>query len=126
MKNFVLLFLTLPIFFWSCSKEEQTNENNFIKFKIYGWYLRDTTIKTDGLKGVNFSETGDYCWTSIINSLDSTRCYGTFIQTSDSTLQWSTSGKVEFKLTIIDSTAKLASMQMSTQPPSYPLHGKYR
>jgi len=109
----------------SCSKDEAVS-NTVLKYKLSGWYYRDTAIKNDGLKGINFTPTGDYCWLRVVNTEDSLTCFGKYEQTSDSTLLWNSVNTVNFKITPLDSFApNYMQLQVFTQPPSFPLFGYY-
>jgi hypothetical protein len=123
-KQFLLFGILVLALISACTKDESTAPVYTYKYKLSGWYLRDTAIKTDGLKGINFSN-GNYCWQRQIAGKDSFRCDGTYTQTSDSTLLWNGSFPVNFKITLVDEASKTISVQMVTSPPSNALVGKY-
>ena len=123
-KHFLLSGILVLGLISACSKDESNAPVYSYKYKLSGWYLRDTAIKTDGLKGINFSN-GDYCWQRQFSGKDSFRCDGTYTQTSDSTLLWNGSFPVNFKITLLDEASKTISVQMVTSPPSSALVGKY-
>lgn len=123
-KHFLLSGILVLGLISACSKDESNAPVYSYKYKLSGWYLRDTAIKTDGLKGINFSN-GDYCWQRQFSGKDSFRCDGTYTQTSDSTLLWNGSFPVNFKVTLLDEASKTISVQMVTSPPSSALVGKY-
>ncbi|MFY8020311.1 MAG: hypothetical protein ACOVP1_03905 [Bacteroidia bacterium] len=126
MRNQVLLLgIAILGLLSSCTKDEVTTPEYAIKYKLSGWYLRDTAIKTDGLKGIHFND-GNYCWNRQIAGKDSFRCDGTYIQTSDSTFLWNGSFPVNFKVTLLDEASKTISLQVVTSPPSSALIGTYR
>jgi hypothetical protein len=123
-KHFLLSGILVLGLISACSKDESNAPVYSYKYKLSGWYLRDTAIKTDGLKGINFSN-GDYCWQRQFSGKDSFRCDGTYTQTSDSTLLWNGSFPINFKITLLDEASKTISVQMVTSPPSSALVGKY-
>ena len=123
-KHFLLFGILVLDLISACSKDASNAPVYSYKYKLSGWYLRDTAIKTDGLKGINFSN-GDYCWQRQFSGKDSFRCDGTYTQTSDSTLLWNGSFPVNFKVTLLDEASKTISVQMVTSPPSSALIGKY-
>jgi hypothetical protein len=126
MRNQVLLFgIAILGLLSACTKDDSSTPEYTIKYKLSGWYLRDTAIKTDGLKGINFNE-GKYCWNRQIASNDSFRCDGNYTQTSDSTFLWNGSFPVNFKVTVLDEASKTISLQVVTSPPSNALIGTYK
>lgn len=111
--------------FLGCSKDEPPMLPNF-NFTLQGWFLRDTAIKTDGLKGIHFTPEKQYCWLRVINNQDSLTCFGSYKQTSDSTLLWNDKFVVNFKIKPVDSIAGLWELRVATVPPSAPLYGPYQ
>lgn len=124
LKIFALvLFLTQLIL--ACKKEEQKDTYS-IQYKLSGPYIRDTSIHTDGYRILDLRESGDYCWTRVINGLDSNFCYGKYEQTSDTSLLWDGSVLVTFKITPIDSIPKRISLQLTSGQASSPLYGNHK
>lgn len=121
---FLLSFLIIGLIS-ACSKEEDNTPVYSIKYKLNGWYLRDTANKSDGLKGIHFNN-GNYCWNRQFSGKDSFRCDGTYTQTSDSTFLWNGSFPVNFKVTLLDEASKTISLQVVTSPPSSALIGTYQ
>ncbi len=124
-KQFLLFGILVLGLISACTKDESNAPVYSYKYKLNGWYLRDTAIKTDGLKGINFSN-GNYCWQRQFSGKDSFRCDGTYTQTSDSTLLWNGSFPVNFKVTLLDEASKTISLQVVTSPPSSALIGTYK
>lgn len=110
---------------FSCKKKDMPQLPS-IKYGLSGWYLRDSTIKTNGLKGIHFTDNNEYCWLRVVNGNDSLTCFGTYNQTSDSTLLWNDKFVVNFKITPIDTLPGIYELRVSTTPPSAPLYGPFR
>lgn len=121
--RFLIVALML-IFVVSCKDEETTVVN--YTYKLNGWYLRDTANKANGLKGIHFTDNNEYCWLRVVAGQDSLNCYGTYRQTSDSTLLWNETFVVNFKITPVDTMPGIIQLQVATTPPSAPLYGTYK
>ncbi|GAB1448244.1 MAG: hypothetical protein LCH37_13590 [Bacteroidetes bacterium] len=124
IKRFLLIPLAIALIS-ACSKDETTSSNYTINYKLKGWYLRDTSIKSDGYIGINFSEEGNYCWKRQIAGKDSSRCEGTFIQNSDTSFLWNGYSVVYYKIDTIDTQNRKLRIRMTTTPASNPLTGSY-
>ncbi len=117
----IVIYFVLAIA--SCKEQETTSVN--YTYKLSGWYLRDTANKANGLKGIHFTNDNQYCWLRVVAGQDSLNCYGTYRQTSDSTLLWNETFVVNFKITPIDTMPGIIQLQVATTPPSAPLFGTY-
>ncbi|OYU96505.1 MAG: hypothetical protein CFE21_08960 [Bacteroidetes bacterium B1(2017)] len=124
IRNITLIIIGISLLF-SCKKEEK-NPKYPIQYKLSGKYYRDSTIKSDGYKILNLREDGNYCWTRVIDGLDSNFCFGTYEQTSDTSMIWDKSTPIYFKITPIDTITKGIQLQVYSSPAMAALYGYYQ
>ena len=119
----MILFLGLTILF-ACEKKAIEIKYNY-NYKLSGVYARDTAIKTNGYKSLNLNQGDNYCWTRVIDGLDSNFCYNKYVQTSDTSLLWEGNTLIYFKITPIDSIPKRIQLQIFETPNMPLLYGFY-
>lgn len=119
LKN-ISLFILAITFLSACNKEEDVLTYSY-QYKLAGTYQRDTSNKADGYKALHLNGDGNYCWTRVINGKDSLFCYGSYIQTSDTSLLWENSQIVQFKVTPLDTIFPGAIQLQIMGSPAVPL-----
>ncbi len=122
MRIILFLLLSTSVFFTACKKDDKV-EGLPIHYKLSGKYYRDSSLTNDGYKILNLKEDGNYCWTRVIFGLDSNFCYGSYKQTSDTSLVWDNNTVVYFKITPIDTIANGIQLQVFSSPAMAPLYG---
>lgn len=124
LKN-ISLFLLAITFLAACDKEDEVLTYSY-QYKLAGTYKRDTSNKADGYKMLHLNGDGNYCWTRVINGKDSLFCYGSYLQTSDTSLLWENSQIVQFKVTPLDTIFPGAvQLQILGSPAVPPLYNIY-
>jgi len=121
MQRTLLLILALTSILGACKKDEE--QKYTFETKLGGLYYRDSSVLSDGYKILNLKEDGNYCWTRVISGKDSNFCYGTYIQTSDTSLLWDNQTVINFKATKIDSIPNGILLQLFGSPPLPALYG---
>jgi hypothetical protein len=121
-QKLLLLFLGLNLLF-SCKKEESTQNNYNFSYKLTGKYYRDSTVNSNGYKMLDLKSNGNYCWIRRQNNLDSLYCYGTYEQTSDTSMLWNGIELISFKITPIDSIVNGVKLEITGTPAVPPLYG---
>ena len=121
-QKLLLLFLGLNLLF-SCKKEESTQNNYNFSYKLTGKYYRDSTVNSNGYKMLDLKSDGNYCWIRRQNNLDSLYCYGTYEQTSDTSMLWNGIELIRFKITPIDSIVNGVKLEITGTPAVPPLYG---
>ncbi len=121
-QKLLLLFLGLNLLF-SCKKEESTQNNYNFSYKLNGKYYRDSTVNSNGYKMLDLKSDGNYCWIRRQNNLDSLYCYGTYEQTSDTSMLWNGIELISFKITPIDSIVNGVKLEITGTPAVPPLYG---
>ncbi len=122
MRIFILLLIGNIILFSACKKDDKV-EGPTIQYQLSGKYYRDSALTNDGYKVLNLKEDGNYCWTRVIFGLDSNFCFGSYKQTSDTSLIWDNNTVVYFKITPIDTIPKGIQLQVFSSPAMPPLYG---
>jgi hypothetical protein len=107
---------------FACKKEDK-NTKYPIQYKLAGKYYRDSAITSDGYKMLNLKPDGKYCWTRVIDGQDSNFCFGTYVQTSDTSLIWENNTEVFFRITPIDTIQNGIKLQLFSSPPMAALYG---
>jgi hypothetical protein len=118
----LVLFLGLNLLF-SCKKEESTQNNYNFSYKLSGKYYRDSTVNSNGYKMLDLKSDGNYCWVRRQNSLDSLYCYGTYVQTSDTSILWNENELISIKISPIDTILNGVKLEIFGTPAVPPLYG---
>ncbi len=129
MRLKLILILCAGVLFSTCKKKEE-KVPIVIHYKLGGIYSRydkdPSTYYPEGIKTLNLTEDGRYCWTRVIDGLDSNFCQGTYLQTSDTSLIWNNEILINLKITPIDSVPNRMMLQLIYNgPPVAPLYGFY-
>ncbi|MDP1726777.1 MAG: hypothetical protein Q8M15_08335 [Bacteroidota bacterium] len=133
-KNLLWIFC-LACLFLTCKKEEPVSA--VVNYKLGGTYVRDSAVYPStytGLKKLNLTPEGNYCWTTVVFGEDSSFCQGTYKQLTDSTLLWENAMTIKFKITPVDTLPngsvnpkpKGMFLQLDASPPVAVLFGYYQ
>lgn len=125
LKKLLPIFL-LTIGFLSCEKTEEPPELPPYTLKLSGKYYRDSALTNNGYKMLDLREDGNYCWIRTQNGKDSLYCYGTYEQTSDTSMLWNGSDLILFKTTIIDTIPNGVILVIAGIPAVPALYGYYK
>ncbi len=113
-KLFLFIFgLTLIV---ACKKEEDNTINYPINYKLSGKYFRDSSITSNGYKMLDLTTSSNYCWLRRANSKDSLYCYGSYVQTSDTSMIWNGTDVVKIRITPIDSIQNGVKLEIFGTP----------
>lgn len=124
MNKLLYIFLLGVLILNSCKKEEESTTYAY-RYKLKGLYARDTALKNDGYKSIDFKDAGNYCWTRVIDGLDSNFCYGKYEQTSDTSMLWEGSTLITFTITPLDTIPNGMILKMNSSPAVPPLFGYF-
>lgn len=113
--KFLAVVFGLTLLF-SCKKEENTQNTYTINYKLSGKYFRDSTINSNGYKMLDLKSSGEYCWVRRQNNQDSLYCYGTYQQTSDTSLLWNGTDLIRIKITPIDTIQNGVKLEIFGTP----------
>lgn len=98
-------------------------EEYSITHRLYGKYFRDSANTGNGYKMLDLREDGNYCWVRRAAGKDSLYCYGTYVQTSDTSMLWNGTDLIRFKITPIDTIPSGVSLQIFGSPAVPSLYG---
>ena len=117
---FFVFGLTLVL---GCSKEDIDVPTYPITYQLSGKYYRDSSLTNNGVKMLDLTNSGTYCWLRRQNNLDSLYCYGSYVQTSDTSILWNNTDWVRIKITPIDTIQKGVKLEIFGSPIVPPLFG---
>jgi hypothetical protein len=125
LKNLILIFF-ISIAFLSCEKKEEPPQFPPFSIKLSGKYFRDSALTNNGYKMLDLREDGNYCWVRTQNGKDSLYCYGTYQQTSDTSMLWNGKDLIVFKTTKIDTIPNGIKLVIAGIPVVPALYGYYK
>ena len=106
-----------------CSKEDIDVPKYPITYQLSGKYYRDSSLTNNGVKMLDLSNSGTYCWLRRQNNMDSLYCYGSYVQTSDTSILWNNTDWVRIKITPIDTIQKGVKLEIFGSPLVPALYG---
>jgi hypothetical protein len=123
MKKVTLILVLGLNLILACEKEESTNVKYEFAYKLSGKYYRDSALTNNGYKVLDLKTDGNYCWVRRQNNLDSLYCYGTYEQTSDTSLLWNGEDLIRIKISPIDTIPNGIKLEIFGTPAVPPLYG---